>query len=157
MTRSPSARRRSRYVSFHRSDAQAAKSLVSARLSGKAEMPKPRQQAAEEASSEQAEAPKAKAPKPVEVKEITTQAEFDEACMSATCMLLFVPDIRDSTKEERESLIATVKAVADAQVAGLFEYGWIVGGSQYELEQRLNLGFGYPAVVAVGARLACEA
>ena len=120
-------------------------------------MPKPRQQAAEEASSEQAEAPKAKAPKPVEVKEITTQAEFDEACMSATCMLLFVPDIRDSTKEERESLIATVKAVADAQVAGLFEYGWVVGGSQYELEQRLNLGFGYPAVVAVGTRLACEA
>ena len=72
--------------------------------------------------------------------------------MEATCMLLFVPDIRDSTKTQREALIATVKAVADAQVAGLFEYGWVVGGSQYDLEQKLNLGFGYPAVVAVGER-----
>ena len=45
-----------------------------------------------------------------------------------------------------------MKAVAEAQVAGLFEYGWVVGGSQYDLEQKLNLGFGYPAVVAVGER-----
>lgn len=132
---------------------QAAKSLVSARLSGKTEMPKPRQQAKPEASEEQPEQPKAaKAPKPAEVKEITTQSQFTEACVEATCMLLIVPDIRDSSKSERESLIATVKAVADAQVSGLFEYGWIVGGSQYELEQKLNLGFGYPAVVAVGER-----
>ena len=67
-------------------------------------------------------------------------------------MLLFVPDIRDSTKTQREAMLATMKAVAEAQVAGLFEYGWVVGGSQYDLEQKLNLGFGYPAVVAVGER-----
>ena len=89
---------------------------------------------------------------PVEVKEITTQEQFNEACMEATCMLLFVPDIRDSTKTQREAMLATMKAVAEAQVAGLFEYGWVVGGSQYDLEQKLNLGFGYPAVVAVGER-----
>lgn len=130
---------------------------MSARLSGKAEMPKPRQQAKDEPRQEQTEPPKAaKAPKPVEVKEITTQEQFNKACMEATCMLLFVPDIRDSTKTQREALIATVKAVADAQVAGLFEYGWVVGGSQYDLEQKLNLGFGYPAVVAVGERESSE-
>lgn len=126
---------------------------MSARLSGKTEMPKPRQQTKEEPRAEESEAPKAaKAPKPVEVKEITTQEQFNEACMEATCMLLFVPDIRDSTKTQREAMLATMKAVAEAQVAGLFEYGWVVGGSQYDLEQKLNLGFGYPAVVAVGER-----
>ena len=85
---------------------------MSARLSGKAEMPKPRQQTKEEPRAEESEAPKAaKAPKPVEVKEITTQEQFNEACMEATCMLLFVPDIRDSTKTQREAMLATMKAV----------------------------------------------
>lgn len=64
-------------------------------------------------------------------------------------MLLFVPDIRDAGKQQRETMIATLKTVAEAQVRGLFQYGWIVGGSQYNMEEKLNLGFGYPAVVAV--------
>lgn len=64
-------------------------------------------------------------------------------------MLLFVPDIRDAGKKQRETMIATFKAVAESQVRGLFQYGWIVGGSQYDMEEKLNLGFGYPAVVAV--------
>ena len=62
---------------------------------------------------------------------------------------MFVPDIRDGGKATRESLLSTFKAVAEAQIRGLFQYGWIVGGSQYEMEEKLNLGFGYPAVVAV--------
>ena len=64
-------------------------------------------------------------------------------------MLLIVPDIRDAGKKQREEMIATMKAVADKQVNGLFQYGWIVGGTQYDMEQKLNLGFGYPAVLAV--------
>ncbi len=68
-------------------------------------------------------------------------------------MLLIVPDIRDAGKKQREEMIATMKAVADKQVNGLFQYGWIVGGTQYDMEQKLNLGFGYPAVLAVLALL----
>ena len=64
-------------------------------------------------------------------------------------MLLFVPDIRDAGKQQRETMIATLKTVAESQVRGLFQDGWLVGGSQYALEEKLNLGFGYPAVVAV--------
>ena len=64
-------------------------------------------------------------------------------------MLLFVTDIRDAGKQQRETMIATLKTVAESQVRGLFQYGWLVGGSQYALEEKLNLGFGYPAVVAV--------
>ena len=41
-------------------------------------------------------------------------------------MLLIVPDIRDAGKKQREEMIATMKAVADKQVNGLFQYGWIV-------------------------------
>ena len=86
----------------------------------------------------------------MEVTEITTQEQFDAQCKESTCMLLIVPDIRDAGKVERETMIATLKAVADKQVNGLFQYGWMVGGYQYDMEQKLNLGFGYPAVIAVG-------
>ena len=87
------------------------------------------------------------------MKEITNQEQFDAACKESTCMLLIVPDIRDAGKTQREEMIATMKAVADKQVPGLFKFGWLVGGTQYDMEQKLNLGFGYPAVIAVGAEL----
>lgn len=119
---------------------------MSARLKGKAESNYNGNQKAE-----RAEEPKktAEPPKPIEVNEITNQEQFDAACKESTCMLLFVPDIRDAGKAEREEMIATLKKVAEAQVRGLFQYGWIVGGTQYDMEQKLNLGFGYPAVIAV--------
>lgn len=112
---------------------------MSARLNGKAEMPNPHKESKKSAEP----------PKPVEVNEITNQEQFDAACKDSTCMLLFVPDIRDANKEQRQNMITILKNVAEAQVRGLFQYGWLVGGTQYDLEQKLNLGFGYPAVVAV--------
>ena len=112
---------------------------MSARLKGKAESNYNGNQKAE-----RAEEPKkaAEPPKPIEVNEITNQEQFDAACKESTCMLLIVPDIRDAGKAEREEMIATLKKVAEAQVRGLFQYGWIVGGTQYDMEQKLNLGFG---------------
>lgn len=119
-----------------------------ARLSGKAES----NFNGNKKTTEEPPKPKAKPaepPKPVEVNEITNQEQFDATCKESTCMLLIVPDIRDAGKAARESMIATMKAVADKQVNGLFQYGWMVGGYQYDMEQKLNLGFGYPAVIAV--------
>lgn len=127
-----------------------------ARLSGSAESNYngnrfSKEEAKQEAKQEPKQKPKA--PEPVEVKEITNQEQFDAACKESTCMLLIVPDIRDAGKTQREEMIATMKAVADKQVPGLFKFGWLVGGTQYDMEQKLNLGFGYPAVIAVGAEL----
>lgn len=122
---------------------------MSARLNGKAES-NYNGNANAKANAKQEEPKKApEPPKPIEVNEITNQEQFDAACKETTCMLLFVPDIRDAGKQQRETMIATLKTVAEAQVRGLFQYGWIVGGSQYNMEEKLNLGFGYPAVVAV--------
>lgn len=118
---------------------------MSSRLKGTAESNYNGNKKAEEPK----ETKKAEPPKPIEVNEITNQEQFDAACKESTCMLLFVPDIRDAGKTQREEMIETLKKVAEAQVRGLFSYGWIVGGSQYDMEQKLNLGFGYPAVIAV--------
>ena len=124
--------------------------MVRARLAGKADSSYNGNTNTKNTSEEPKKAQKqAEPPKPVEVNEITNQAQFDAACKESTCMLLIVPDIRDAGKQQREEMIATMKAVADKQVNGLFQYGWIVGGTQYDMEQKLNLGFGYPAVLAV--------
>ena len=128
---------------------QAAKELVSARLKGKIES-NYNGNANANANAKQEEVKKApEPPKPLEINEITNQEQFDTLCKETTCMLLFVPDIRDAGKQQREAMIATFKKVAESQVRGLFQYGWLVGGSQYTMEERLNLGFGYPAVVTV--------
>ncbi|KAK8798829.1 hypothetical protein WA158_007913 [Blastocystis sp. Blastoise] len=86
---------------------------------------------------------------PIEVIEVHNQETFDSICGEKTCLLAFLPHIMDSGKEKRNEFIEVMKNISTKQPRGLFTYGWVEGGSQYDLEQELNLGFGYPAVVAV--------
>lgn len=61
----------------------------------------------------------------MEINEITQQSEFDSVCKDKTCLLLFVPDIRDSGKEKRNDLIALFKRLSEQQIRSMFQYGWI--------------------------------
>ena len=62
---------------------------------------------------------------PIEIVEITQQEEFDSVCNDTTCLLLFVPDIRDSSKTKRNDLIDLFKRLSEKQMRSMFRYGWL--------------------------------
>ena len=65
---------------------------------------------------------------PIEIVEITQQEEFDGVCNDTTCLLLFVPDIRDSGKTKRNGLIELFKRLSEKQMRSMFRYGWLAVG-----------------------------
>ena len=85
-----------------------------------------------------------------EIKELVSQKVFDENCEGAKiCVLLFVPNIYESNKEERNNYITQLLEVARKNRKQPVVYFWLAAGDQLDLERKLNLGFGYPAVLAV--------
>jgi len=85
-----------------------------------------------------------------EVHELVNQKVFDEHCQGAKiCLMLFVPNIYESNADERNKYIATIKDVAKRNRKQPIVYFWLAAGDQLDIERKLNLGFGYPAVLAV--------
>ena len=78
------------------------------------------------------------------------QKVFDENCEGAKiCLMMFVPSIYESNKDERNNYISQLMEVAKRNRKQPVVYFWLAAGDQLELERKLNLGFGYPAVLAV--------
>lgn len=65
------------------------------------------------------------------------------------CVMAFLPHIYDSNKEERKGYITVLEEVSKKFKGNPFNFIWVQGGDYYEFEEGLNLGSGYPAVVAV--------
>lgn len=63
--------------------------------------------------------------------------------------MLFVPNIYESNATERKSYINEFMDVARRNRKNPVVYFWLAAGDQLDLERKLNLGFGYPAVLAV--------
>lgn len=64
-------------------------------------------------------------------------------------MITFLPNIYDSNAAERNGYLETLKKVAKKQRSQPFVFFWLQSGDQLDLERKLNLGFGYPATIAV--------
>lgn len=64
-------------------------------------------------------------------------------------MITFLPNIYDSNAVERQGYIETLYKVAKKQRSQPFVFFWLQSGDQLDLERKLNLGFGYPAIIAV--------
>lgn len=64
-------------------------------------------------------------------------------------MITFLPNIYDSNAAERKGYLSTIGAVAKRNRKHPFVYFWLQAGDQLDLEKQLNLGFGFPAVVAI--------
>ena len=62
---------------------------------------------------------------PLEIVEITHQETFDQVCNESTCLLLFVPDIRDAGKVKRNELLELFKRLGEKQMRSMFSYGWL--------------------------------
>lgn len=92
--------------------------------------------------------------KPDRVLQLINDAEFREHCETRTCVLAFVPHILDATAKGRNADLKTLdtvfkKAKSDGHPVGFM---WSQGGDQFEVEEKLQLQFGFPAVVAINVK-----
>lgn len=83
--------------------------------------------------------------------QLTDKAVFKEFCedFRGICIISFLPHIYDCTKEERNGYINILEEVSKKFKGNPFSFLWAQGGDYYEFEETLNLGSGYPAVVAL--------
>jgi len=92
--------------------------------------------------------------KPERVEQLVGDAEFREHCEHRTCILAFLPHILDGGAAARNGLLKTLdtvfkKAKSDSQPVGFM---WLQGGDQFEIEEKLSLQFGFPAVIAISLK-----
>ena len=63
--------------------------------------------------------------------------------------MAFLPNIYDSSAAERKRYLAALMKVAKRNRKHSFKWFWLQAGDQLDLERSLDLGFGFPAMVAV--------
>lgn len=82
--------------------------------------------------------------------ELHKQNIYSENCNGPViCVISFLPNIFDSNAKERNEYINMIKKVAKKNRKHPFKWFWLSAGDQLDLERDLNLGFGFPAVVAI--------
>mmetsp|Transcript_9455 Transcript_9455/g.15924 ORF Transcript_9455/g.15924 Transcript_9455/m.15924 type:complete len:243 (-) Transcript_9455:72-800(-) len=82
--------------------------------------------------------------------ELTKQSVYDENCKGPViCMINFLPNIYDSSAKERNGYLELIKQAAKKNRKSPFKWFWLQAGDQLDLERQLNLGFGFPAVIAI--------
>ena len=65
------------------------------------------------------------------------------------CVVAFLPNIYDSSANERNEYIQKLENVMRKNRKQPFRYFWLQAGDQLDLERQLNLGFGFPAIIAI--------
>lgn len=88
---------------------------------------------------------------PPEIPELTSNTIMKEHCAGANhiCILVGLPHILDSGADGRNKYKETVAKVAKAFRSSMaFSFLWFQGTAQPDLENALELTFGFPAVVA---------
>lgn len=92
--------------------------------------------------------------KPDRVIQLLNDAEFKEHCEHRTCVLSFLPHILDSGAAARKNELKAIEASFKKSKAEGHPVGfmWLQGGDQFEVEEKLSLSFGYPAVVAINVK-----
>ena len=77
--------------------------------------------------------------------------KFKDYCIEegGVCILAFLPHIMDSGLEDRKKYKRILTEAHRKHQGKPLVFLWGQAGDQWDLEQKLNLGFGYPAVVAI--------
>ena len=88
---------------------------------------------------------------PKVIAELTNATIFSSTCTGSNriCVLATLPPIADSGVEGRNKYRDMLGAVSKTFRGSAFTFLWVEGGTQYDLEQGLELNFGYPALVAL--------
>lgn len=86
---------------------------------------------------------------PHKLEQLLSEQQFRDTCGSGVCIISFLPHILDSKTEGRNAYLDVVKQVIKGSATTPVQFLWAQGGDHYEMEEKMNLAFGYPAVVAV--------
>merc|ERR1712045_498208 len=85
------------------------------------------------------------------VEQFLNDGDWKAHCEGRTCVVAFLPHILDDLAVGRNE---NLKALDDAMKASKKDgknigFLWSQGGDQFELEEKLGLQFGFPAVIAI--------
>ena len=85
------------------------------------------------------------------IYEIINKYVFAQNChQRMVCVINFLPNIYDSSADERNRYLNMIKKVATNNRKSRFlSFFWLQAGDQLDLERALGLGFGFPATIAV--------
>jgi len=85
------------------------------------------------------------------VEQLLNDADWRAHCESRTCIVAFLPHIYDDGAKGRNENLKLLDAAMKRSKQDGKDMGflWSQGGDQFELEEKLGLQFGYPAVIAV--------
>ena len=86
-----------------------------------------------------------------DIPQLTKQSQLKETCIEKTgiCIIIFLPNIADSSANERNRYLEQIKAATKGSRGKPIYYLWAQGGDFFDFEDKLHLSFGYPAVVAM--------
>lgn len=83
-----------------------------------------------------------------DIFEINDQKVYDSQCTSGVCVIAFLPNIYESSAQDRNGYIKSLKSTAKSITAAYtHSFFWVQAADNIELESSLGLGFGFPAVV----------
>ena len=85
------------------------------------------------------------------MEQLLGEQQFASNCRESKgiCLLVILPHILDSSKKERDGYLNVLQKVADQYKSRPVWFLWTQAGDFYSMEERLNLGSGYPTIVAV--------
>merc|ERR1712151_778422 len=85
------------------------------------------------------------------VEQLLNDADWRAHCDGRTCVVAFLPHILDDFAAGRKENIKILDSAMQASKKDGKNIGflWSEGGDQFELEEKLGLQFGFPAVIAV--------
>ena len=88
---------------------------------------------------------------PKELAEMTSQEIFNDYCVDSrgVCIIAFLPSIIDSGNEKRVEYIEGLKGLKEKHQSKPLTFLWVQGGDNFDLEDALGLGFGFPSVIAI--------
>ncbi len=86
-----------------------------------------------------------------ETQQLINEDVLKEVCGDRVgiCVITFLPNIVDSSAKERNNYLDIIKEATKKNRGKPLYYLWAQGGDHFDFEDKLHLGFGYPAVVAI--------
>lgn len=89
-----------------------------------------------------------------ELAEMANNQIFEDYCINhnGLCFVAFLPDVRDSGEEKRKEYLGDLKHISENSIAHPFNFLWVQGGNNFDFEEKFQLGFGFPALIAINSK-----
>ncbi len=86
-----------------------------------------------------------------DVEQLTNESQFKEVCKErvGVCVIALFPHIFDSSAKQRNAYIDELKNATKSSRGKPIHYLWAQGADFFDLEEKLHMSAGYPAVVAI--------